>query len=669
MAAHGRKRTRARTGAVSGSFTVGAIAASSREANSVGAVRLTLLPKRLEVELLKSGSYADGYVPGPLTRSVRISAPYTAIRGLVRRGDGVLLSFDSRVVTPHNRFFLTHFSDAPLESLASAYRFRRVLGLVAWVAPLPLAVWLASQAPTELVSGAMGKAALIALGTLGFGALLRGGVAWTMRGGPLSERLLATLERRLSQRLGFDPALFHETDVADVPELDVRKRAGVKLVEPVELERDEDFPITQFMQYPPPVTPAPAAVAEPKRPVARVEPQLRAAPSRLAQPQLQAAPSRPTGAAAPTHLAAMQPHVAQPQCRDAPPPVAAPLPIAVPVAPPMPATSAPRSQKSRFVRAGFALAAMLVLTAAVAVFALREIPRAPAESEEPIAARAGMEAVDVPPDEILEAPTLPLCTCERADSPLWRGGVPVLSVIPVAKHVGVAGPSVITPQLSGKGRGKYNFDLAIVNNASESLSDLRVVVTFARRNDKGERVGATDRGFFWGGKLSPGNSVKWLVKGPGTELKIEVEERRLLEGPAAPADAFAKLLRSDKLPVSLHAATMLAYLGDARGKEHVKNLQNLAPPEASTKERILRASEPLKVCNVKRVSEDPHAKLSMCAWNGTKEKLWNLAIAEVDEGETARTVAIPEPIPKGMGLVIETDQFETDPEEVVLVRK
>ena len=314
---------------------MGAIAASSREANSVGAVRLTLLPKRLEVELLKSGSYADGYVPGPLTRFVRISAPYTAVRGFVRRGDGVLLSFDSRAVTPHNRFFLTHFSDAPLESLASAYRFRRVLGVLAWLAPLPVAFWLASQAPSTLVSGAIGKAALIVLCTLALGAALRAAVGWTMRGGPLSERLLSTLERRLSQRLGFDAALFHETDVAEVPEFEVQKRAGVRSFgardsadETVDAPAQPAVPITQMMPSPPVMWP----------------------------------------------------------------PVAPTIPL--PVAPPMSRSPTPAPSRNGYVRAGFALAAMLVLTASVALVALRVIPRAPSESAEPISARAGMEDVE-----------------------------------------------------------------------------------------------------------------------------------------------------------------------------------------------------------------------------------------------------------------------------------
>jgi len=154
---------------------VGALAVAAREANAVGAVRLTLLPRRLEIELLRAGSFADGYVPGGLTRFVRFSVPYSAVRGLVRREHGVILSLDAAAATPYNRFFLTHFTDLPLEALASVHKRRMWATAIHWLVPLPLAAFVVEQAPSELCSGLLGRAS--AFGLLALGAAYAIGVA------------------------------------------------------------------------------------------------------------------------------------------------------------------------------------------------------------------------------------------------------------------------------------------------------------------------------------------------------------------------------------------------------------------------------------------------------------------------------------------------------------
>lgn len=616
---------------MSGSFTIGAIAASSRDANSVGAVRITLLPKRLEIELLKAGAYSDGYLPGGLTRFVRVSAPYTAVRGFVRRGQGVLLSFDSRVVTPHNRFYLTHFSDAPLEALAAAYKRRRVAVFFSWLIPLPIAAWASFAVPPHLVAGPLGRIAFGVVTLLALGAAGRGLVLWATRGGPLSERLRETLSQRLSQRLGFDPALFHETDPFDVPERDVLVRAGLgELAAPLPEIAAERLVQTNAASAPPVASGFPGA----------------------------SAPVKPLSFPAPPPVAPVLPAPAATSVAPTAPTLAPPSSVRAPAV-----RSVATSRSPALVRTGLIAAAMIVLTCAAGIFSLRLIRQVQPEIKPPVQARAGLEDVPVPSDEAIEAPTLPTCHCERADSPLWRGGVPLLSVVPIAKDSNKeGGSSSIAPQLGKRGRGRYNFDLAIVNNAKVPLSDLRVVVTFARRNARNERVGATDRGLFWGGELAPGHSVKWSVKGPGTELKIDVEERRTLGeiGPA-PADAFAKLLRSDKLPLRLHAATMLAYLNDPRGVEFARGLTDLGPVDELIRTRILRTAEPLTVCQIK----SEQAALSVCAYNGSDEKLWGLSVVEVD-GD--RRITIPEPIPKKLGLVVEAPDFGEAPDELSLVR-
>ena len=211
---------------VAGSFTIGALAIARREANAVGAVRLTLLPKRIELELLVVGAYRESFVPGALTRSVRMSAPYTAVRGLVRRGDAVILTFDPRVVTPHNRFALTHFTDLPLEALAVAHRRRLRAGVLATMLPAPLAIVAAACVPADLASGLVGRGAVGVLVLLLAGFALRLFVHYRSWGGPFEGHLRDVFEHRLAERLAIKPPAAYETDPFELPP-------------DVELERDE----------------------------------------------------------------------------------------------------------------------------------------------------------------------------------------------------------------------------------------------------------------------------------------------------------------------------------------------------------------------------------------------------------------------------------------------
>ena len=76
------------------SFTVGALAVAARRANAVGAVRATLLPGGLEIELMRVSGFSQGFAPGGVAEPVAFRVPYTAVRGLVREGRVLYLSFD-----------------------------------------------------------------------------------------------------------------------------------------------------------------------------------------------------------------------------------------------------------------------------------------------------------------------------------------------------------------------------------------------------------------------------------------------------------------------------------------------------------------------------------------------------------------------------------------------
>ena len=103
----------------------------------------------------------------------------------------------------------------------------------------------------------------------------------------------------------------------------------------------------------------------------------------------------------------------------------------------------------------------------------RLLDRVRPEPEAMPVARAGLEPVAGPTEDELFASALPTCSCARADSPLWQTGLPVLTLLPIPK----AGKDTIAPEPNRRGRYRYDFDLAVVNNAAEALKDVPVLGT------------------------------------------------------------------------------------------------------------------------------------------------------------------------------------------------
>src|SRR5262249_10114339 len=148
----------------------------------------------------------------------------------------------------------------------------------------------------------------------------------------------------------------------------------------------------------------------------------------------------------------------------------------------------------------------------------------------------------------------------------WNDGVPALSILLSSRREGV---EVVAPFVDARGKSRYDFDLAVVNNANQPQHDVLVVVTFVRHKDDRE-VGVQERGLFGEGELLPGKSVKWRVRAPGDTRRIVASVPDMLTGEGgikpgeppldpAPADAFLALLSAKRRVVREHAAVMLAY--------------------------------------------------------------------------------------------------------------
>jgi hypothetical protein len=541
------------------SFTVGALAVAAEGANAVGAVRVTLEEARLDVELVRVAPFAEGFAPGAVARAVRFSAPYTAVRGLVRTRHALCLAFDPRVVKPHNRFALTRFTEEPAEALAEAWRARLRARAASWILPLPLGIGAAAVVPGELAGGSIGLAAIAVLvAGASFWALREAADALTS-GGSAARELGEAFEAELSRRLGLAaPASAHRSSRA---------------------ARLEPPPVGAFVQP-------------------------EGAPGAVAPRRLVAAPLVTGAAATPGEPARYR------------------LPLTIALA-----------------------AAGAVVTMALLATWARTPPPAP-EPEPPDVAASPSPVATAVPEPAAVAPqgpprAGPPCTCARADSPLWQDGMPVLRVL-ATPHEGA----------EAKKPGKLDLDVAAVNDAARPLRDVRVVLTFARRTSNGRRVGVTDRGLFWGGALAPGQAVKWRVRAPGTEVRIDAsvtgtlgEDPALVPGapataaspPPAPPEAFAPLATARLRSVRLHAATMLAYLRDPKAADAARDLGATSPEEAVAIARLGRASAPVVACGLRVEGTD----LVACVMNGSTEVAEGLVLREIAAPKAAEGDAAP----------------------------
>jgi hypothetical protein len=553
---------------------VGALTLAGRRANAVGAVRVTLMPGELEIELLRVTGFAQGFAPGGVAEPVTFRVPYTAVRGLVREGRVLYLAFDPAVVTPYNRFALAGFTD-DAGARAQAWKARARARWASRLLPAPGGALAAALVPEDLVAGVLGRASLGVLVALVLFAALRELAAWRTWGGPRSDRLRDLFEAELAERLALVPAV---TPAAP----------GASFVLPAHaLARRQAARVAAAVEPPAPIVPrAPVSMG----------------------------------------------------------PQAAPNPG--PASRALPPSASPAARLAWPMAAAIAAAVGIV---GVMVFLQRfAAPRPPPPAVDRLlaglgaAARGGRLDVRAPPEP-------ERCVCTRADSPLWKDGVPTLALLTFHGDDEASRP--LTPTLDHGGHPGYDFDLAVVNDGARPLREIRVTLTFARRDRAGRRVGAVDRGLFWAGVLAPGAAVKWRVSAPGSEMRVDASVTGTLAAAhldPAPADAFFRLLSSRFRAVRVHGAAMLAYLRDPRADAVVRAMEAQGSSDEALLSQIRRAAAPVFACDVRRAE----GRLDACLFNASSRPRAGLALREVAAAPRAFPIEAAIPVHEGRAVAV-----------------
>lgn len=236
-------------------------------------------------------------------------------------------------------------------------------------------------------------------------------------------------------------------------------------------------------------------------------------------------------------------------------------------------------------------------------------PPPPAESKAGERARAPSSAGVLSP--------LKRCLCDRADSQLWSEPIPVLSALLLEKRT-----------VPRKNHLRLYLEVAVVNNGDTPIEDLTIHVQFSERPPEGGEARHTaERPLYFEGPLAPGQAIKWSTEARGTDFEIQAPDLGAL-GPngegSASANALAQLLDANHRPVRLHAARLLSYVGDPRGRAGALALKDaLRAAEGPYLRRVLAATDDVRVCDIDR---GVPGEVGVCVYNAGDEEKRDLGV-------------------------------------------
>ena len=203
------------------------------------------------------------------------------------------------------------------------------------------------------------------------------------------------------------------------------------------------------------------------------------------------------------------------------------------------------------------------------------------------------------------------CACARASSPLWEDPIPTLGLIVIGSSHAVR-----------RDRTRTQLELAVVNNGHSALEEITVHVTFFEGSGAQREETAT-RPLYFAGPLGPGRAIKWSTEARGTHWEVDPPFFGELDpsgSNAAPSETFRELLQANHRPVRLHAARMLAFLGDASAAQATLQLKEaLRSAEAPYLRRLLAALADVRVCELRVHGEQSRRHVQACVYNATDE--------------------------------------------------
>src|SRR6202000_2556048 len=95
--------------------------------------------------------------------------------------------------------------------------------------------------------------------------------------------------------------------------------------------------------------------------------------------------------------------------------------------------------------------------------------------------------------------------CRRSDSLLWQSAIPRLSVLTLSQHVRRG-----REEDERQDKNYLELDIGIVNNSSDPMRDVSLVVEFFERDPppSNKRYSSATRPLFFEGPLAPGQAIK-----------------------------------------------------------------------------------------------------------------------------------------------------------------
>lgn len=212
------------------------------------------------------------------------------------------------------------------------------------------------------------------------------------------------------------------------------------------------------------------------------------------------------------------------------------------------------------------------------------------------------------------------CVCDRSDSVLWKDPIPRLTPLLIEQK-----------SRSHKNHSHLELELAVVNNTKNDVNDVTMEVQFYEQGAQDKAPRPTKlRPLYFEGPLRPGHAIKWHVEARGTSFEVQRFGGEALDPngtDTAPADEFAQLLEANHRPVRLHAAMMLAFLGDERARAGALALRDaLRDEEGPYLSRVLQAVSPVRMCDLQVSGAGTQFRLNGCIYNSGVEGISGLGV-------------------------------------------